>query len=81
MDEFITFYKLASDYKRREKEGVSPINPYLRDIEDLNSLQELSKTITQRTLDGLAQPYGISIIPDSKDTSKKLISLDGPDLF
>lgn len=81
MDEFITFYKLASDYKRREKEGVSPIKPYLRDIEDLNSLQELSKTITQRTLDGLAQPYGISIIPDPKDTSKKLISLDGPDLF
>ena len=32
MSEFITFYKAASNYKQREKDGLEPIKPYLKEI-------------------------------------------------
>lgn len=81
MSEFIEFYKLATDYKAREKEGTAPIQPYLEEIENLKSLEDLSSNISQRTLEGLAQPYGIGISYDFKETSKKQIVLSSPGLF
>ena len=38
MSEFITFYKAASDYKQREKDGLEPLKPYLKEIEDIKDL-------------------------------------------
>ena len=81
MTEFIEFYNLATDYDAREKAGITPIQPFLDDIENLNSLDDLSQNMVTRTLDGLAQPFSISVGQDYKNTSKKIITLSAPSVF
>ena len=51
MSEFITFYKAASNYKQREKDGLEPLKPYLKEIEeikDLNDLASKSASLTDK---------------------------------
>lgn len=81
MSEFQEFYQLATDYEAREKAGIEPIKPFLKDIENLKSLDDLSQHIVERTKDGLAQPFAITIGQDLKNTSKKVITLTTPGLF
>ena len=46
MPEFIKYYQQATNFKQREKDGLAPLKPYLKEIEDLSDLKDLAgKTV------------------------------------
>ena len=71
-------YTAIADVKRRKREGIRPVLPLLKRIEKLNGVNDLNRHLKDFVLDGMPLPFELSVDPDMKDTSKKLIYIQGP---
>lgn len=81
MSEFITFYKVASDYKQREKDGLEPLKPYLKEIEDIKDLNDLASKSANLTDKGIPLPFGYNVGTNAENTSQKQIQLSPPSIL
>jgi len=81
MSEFITFYKAASDYKQREKDGLEPLKPYLKEIEDIKDLHDLANKSASLTDKGIPIPFGYDVGTNAENTSQKQIQLTPPSIL
>ena len=81
MSEFITFYKAASDYKQREKDGLEPLKPYLKEIEDIKDLNDLASKSASLTDKGIPLPFGYDVGTNAENTSQKQIQLTPPSIL
>ncbi|WP_201552998.1 M13 family metallopeptidase [Streptococcus salivarius] len=81
MSEFITFYKAASDYKQREKDGLEPLKPYLKEIEDIKNLNDLANKSASLTDKGIPIPFGYDVGTNAENTSQKQIQLTPPSIL
>ena len=81
MSEFITFYKAASDYKQREKDGLEPLKPYLKEIEDIKDLNDLASKSASLTDRGIPLPFGYDVGTNAENTSQKQIQLSPPSIL
>ena len=81
MSEFITFYKAASDYKQREKDGLEPLKPYLKEIEDIKDLNDLASKSVNLTDKGIPLPFGYNVGTNAENTSQKQIQLSPPSIL
>lgn len=81
MSEFITFYKAASDYKQREKDGLEPLKPYLKEIEDIKDLNDLGSKSASLTDKGIPLPFGYDVGTNAENTSQKQIQLSPPSIL
>lgn len=81
MSEFITFYKTASDYKQREKDGLEPLKPYLKEIEDIKDLNDLANKSASLTDKGIPLPFGYDVGTNAENTSQKQIQLSPPSIL
>ena len=81
MSEFITFYKAASDYKQREKDGLEPLKPYLKEIEDIKVLNDLASKSASLTDKGIPLPFGYDVGTNAENTSQKQIQLSPPSIL
>lgn len=81
MSEFITFYKAASDYKQREKDGLEPLKPYLKEIEDIRDLNDLANKSASLTDKGIPLPFGYDVGTNAENTSQKQIQLSPPSIL
>ena len=81
MSEFITFYKAASNYKQREKDGLEPLKPYLKEIEDIKDLNDLASKSANLTDKGIPLPFGYNVGTNAENTSQKQIQLSPPSIL
>lgn len=81
MSEFITFYKAASDYNQREKDGLEPLKPYLKEIEDIKDLNDLANKSASLTDKGIPLPFGYDVGTNAENTSQKQIQLSPPSIL
>ena len=81
MSEFITFYKAASNYKQREKDGLEPLKPYLKEIEDIKDLNDLANKSASLTDKGIPLPFGYNVGTNAENTSQKQIQLSPPSIL
>ena len=81
MSEFITFYKAASDYKQREKDGLEPLKPYLKEIEDIKDVNDLASKSASLTDKGIPLPFGYDVETNAENTSQKQIQLSPPSIL
>ena len=81
MSEFITFYKAASNYKQREKDGLEPLKPYLKEIEDIKDLNDLANKSASLTDKGIPIPFGYDVGTNAENTSQKQIQLSPPSIL
>ena len=81
MSEFITFYKAASDYKQREKDGLEPLKPYLKEIEDIKDVNDLASKSANLTDKGIPLPFGYNVGTNAENTSQKQIQLSPPSIL
>ena len=81
MSEFITFYKAASDYKQREKDGLEPLKTYLKEIEDIKDLNDLASKSASLTDKGIPLPFGYNVGTNAENTSQKQIQLSPPSIL
>lgn len=69
MKEYIAYYRLASDFEKRDADGMTPLLPILQRIEKLNSFDDLNAQLKDWVLSGLPLPFGLDIDADMKDTT------------
>lgn len=66
LKEFIKFYEIAADFKKREEDGVKPLLPYLKQIEDLKSWDDVNANLKELFFNGVELPVDLGIEPDLK---------------
>ncbi|KXT82225.1 M13-type metalloendopeptidase [Streptococcus panodentis] len=81
MDDFISYYQQGSDFKQREKDGLDPLKPYLKEIEDLKDLDDLAAKAADWQRRGLSLPFGFDISVNVENTNQKQIHLSTPSTF
>lgn len=78
VEEFISFYKVATDFEQREKDGAEPIKKYLAEIEALNNLSDLVAVSKDWVLKSLPLPFGLSVDINIEKTDEKQLALSSP---
>lgn len=69
MKEYIAYYRLASDFEKRDGDGMAPLLPILQRIEQLDAFDDLNAQLKDWVLSGLPLPFGLDIDADMKDTT------------
>ena len=81
MSEFITFYKAASNFKQREKDGLKPLKPSLKEIENIKDLNDLVKKTADLSNKGIVLPFDYTVGTNAENTSQKLVQLTSPSIL
>ncbi len=68
-------YKLAIDSVRRNKEGVEPVMPYLKEMEEAAGKKELEDLQVKFAPVGYGVPYGSSFAADEKDSGNNIMNV------
>ncbi|WP_396156489.1 M13 family metallopeptidase [Flavobacterium sp.] len=72
----ISMYKAAMDTVARNKQGITPIKPYLAKIDAVKSIKDLQKLmIEEEAKGGGVGFFGFSIGADDKNSTKNSVSL------
>ncbi|MBM6993683.1 MAG: M13 family metallopeptidase [Prevotella sp.] len=69
------FYKLAMDSVRRNKEGLAPVMPLMKEIETANSLDALKAIQLKYAKLGIGVPFGSGFYADDKNVTMNILQL------
>ncbi|WP_429964133.1 M13 family metallopeptidase [Enterococcus sp. AZ072] len=69
MKEYIAYYRLTSDFEKRNADGMQPLLPILGRIEKLTSFSDLNEQLKDWVLSGLPLPFGLDVDADMKNTT------------
>ena len=69
------FYKLALDTARRNREGLAPVEPFMKEIESAKGLKDIQALQLKYAKIGLAQPFGSYFSADDKNVTRNIIQL------
>lgn len=69
LKDFIEFYRLLADYETRNALGAEPLQPYLEQIENLESLEAFCENWLELVLQGVPLPFGLTVMADMGDAS------------
>ena len=78
---FIEFYRLATDFEKRESDGTAPLIPYLEMIENLTSLEDFASQLAEWDVIGMPAPFAASVTADMGDAGKNALYMGSPGLF
>lgn len=79
--EFLKFYELAQNFKKRDADGAEPLKPYLEKIENITSFDDLNAQIGDWAKEGFNLPFGFDVGPDMKNTQVNALFAGVPRLF
>ncbi|GKT03704.1 M13 family metallopeptidase [Furfurilactobacillus entadae] len=78
---FISYYKLASDYQTRDQKGFKPLLTLLKTVQGLVDYKDLQTHLVAFLKDGVGAPFPISVSPDMKDTKHNAVYAGTPSLI
>ncbi|MBN3534801.1 M13 family metallopeptidase [Mycoplasma procyoni] len=76
--EMVNYFSMIMDVKKREELGWEPIRKHIQKLEKLNSFEEIFAQDQDFWRSTSQLPVGISLHEDFKDSSRKIVWLDGP---
>ncbi|WP_368251444.1 M13 family metallopeptidase [Enterococcus sp. 2201sp1_2201st1_B8_2201SCRN_220225] len=68
LQDAIAYYELAKDYETRNALGSKPIQPLLKRVMSLTSLEDLNQQLADWVLSGLPLPFDVDVDQDMKNT-------------
>lgn len=71
----INLYKSIMDTIARNKQGISPLKPYLAKIDAVNNINDLQKLMIEMEPVGGIGFFGVGVGADDKDSNKNSVSL------
>lgn len=71
----ISLYIQATDFEKREELGITPALKYIKKIEEIKDLEDLTNKYSELEKDGYTLPLSIVIDNDFKDPNKYIINL------
>jgi len=74
-------FKMASDVKKKKKDGIKPALKYFAVVDKLKSVREMNRKLGQLLVDRIPLPFTVSVDTDMKDTSRHSIYLQGPSVI
>ena len=69
------FYKLALDTARRNREGLAPVKPFLKEIESAKNCDAIHALLIKYAKIGLGQPFGAFFSADDKNVTENILQL------
>ena len=81
LENFIAYYRLATDFEGRDAAGAEPLKPYLERIDGLESLADFSAQWAAWDLVGMPAPFSTVVMADMGDASVNALYLSAPALF
>ena len=81
LKDFIEFYRLLADYETRNALGAEPLQPYLEQIENLESLEAFCENWLELVLQGVPLPFVLTVMADMGDASVNALYFSPPGLF
>jgi putative endopeptidase len=73
IDKVGKFYRVYMDTAKRETQGISPVLPYLKQIDAINSKEQLIQTIAKFHKIGIRCLFGSYVSQDIKNSSKYIV--------
>lgn len=80
MEQFVTFFAIASNFEQRESEGAAPILPYLQEIEAIQSVEDLKAYAVPMHQIGMPFPFVYEVDADLKNSEVNTLYLSEPSL-
>ncbi len=77
IENFIKLYRIANNYEKRNKEGIKPVIPFLKEIEEVWSLKDLNDKAVYFQLNDYELPFNFNIGTDEKESDKKNLYFNG----
>ncbi|WP_276520528.1 M13 family metallopeptidase [Apilactobacillus ozensis] len=81
MVEFKKYYDLATDFDKKEADGVKPLLSILKRVESIKSFADLNEEFGDWTLSGLPTPIDFGVEADMKQAEMNVLYVDGGPLF
>ena len=63
---------------QREKNGLEPLKPYLKEIEEIKDLNDLASKSASLTDKGIPLPFGYNVGTNAENTGQKTNSTESP---
>ncbi len=77
----VKLFNLVMDTDRRAAEGITPVLPELKFIEDLADMKTFNKKLPQLVKEGYPLPFDLGVEEDMMDTSHYCLGISGPSVF
>ena len=68
LNEFIKYYRLVSNFEKRNADGFKPAKQYFDKITSLKDINDWQEKLYDLTMMGLPNPFPLYVEPDMKDT-------------
>lgn len=81
LDDFITFYAQALDFKERERIGVKPILSAIDEYRELKSFEDYASRISSMELEGKPNFLPFNVAPDLLNAQLNVLWADAPNLI
>ena len=75
-----TYYTAFLDWDARDAAGVTPLMPYLEEIEAIETMDDL-KAYCASTKPVFTSALGVDITPSPEDSSKKILCIESPGFY
>lgn len=72
------FFALATDTKRRSREGFRPVMPMLKKIRGLTGIKHFNRCLKDLVLDGIPLPFSLYVDEDMKNSNARCVYIQGP---
>ncbi len=76
-----SFYKLATDFKTRERDGIKPLKEITSFIDSINTIDDFNAKLEKLILMNLTLPFEAGIEPDFMDSSVNIFHFGWPKLI
>lgn len=81
LNEFVKYYRLASDFEKRNREGFEPAKQYLKPIEELKDWDDWSTKAVDWTFKSYDAPVSLYVDSDMKNTDQYALYASVPSLI
>ena len=81
LNEFVKYYRLASDFEKRNREGFEPAKQYLKPIEELKDWDDWSTKAVDWTFKSYDAPVSLYVNSDMKNTDQYALYASVPSLI
>jgi len=81
LDEFLKYYAMTEDYETRNAQGNERLVPYLEQIDNLSSMEDLDTVLGDWMTQGMASPFSMSVMADMGNASVNALYASAPTLY
>lgn len=81
LSEFIKYYRLASDFEKRNADGFTPAKKFMERVEKLKDWNDWETKAVELTMKGYEAPFQLYVASDMKNTDRYALYASVPSLI